>query len=216
MEGHQLCLQDEPERQAAEGWPRGPLTAHISTCPGFCPVFEAGGARRISWFTSVILYMKVLRCRGACHLLRFPEQCSQQRCVQSPVCFPGNGMKKCQPRDHSLGQALPPGFVAPTRIVWLDLSWICPLCLPLYAYSRSEGGGEVPGGGGSLFLSLLGCQPQPPFPGGKSLRPACSVLRAAWRGATGVPVIHLSRGCGPWDPSAERRQPFPGTLWDSP
>lgn len=63
----------------------GPLTAHTSqhvlASAGF---LDAGGARRTSWFTPVILYTKVLRYRGACPLLRFPEQCSQQRYVQSP------------------------------------------------------------------------------------------------------------------------------------
>lgn len=63
----------------------GPLTAHtFQHVLASARFLEAGGARRTSWFTPVILYTKVLRCGGARHLLRFPEQWSQQRCVQSP------------------------------------------------------------------------------------------------------------------------------------
>lgn len=126
-------------------------------------------------------------------------------------------MKKCQPRDHSLGQALPPGFVAPTRIVWLDLRWICPLCLPLVLqlFWGWRGGAGVEGGvrgwgwGGAYFFPSWAAGHSLPFPRGKSLRPACSVLQAALRGAMGVPVIHLSRDVA-LGPIGREDSPFPG------
>lgn len=95
--------------------------------------------------------------------------------------------EECQSSDHSLGQALPPGFVASTHIVWLDLRWICPLCLRLVLqlFLVGGGGGCLPSWAASHSL---------PSPGGKSLRPGCSVLRGALRGATRVPVVPPSRG----------------------
>ena len=138
------------------GGPAGPLTAHSSTRPGFCPVFGSwrGSQDQLVHISHFIHDgTEVQRCPP---LAQIPRAMLTAEVCPEPGLLPRKCNKECQPRDHSLGQALPPGFVAPTHIVWLDLSWMCPLGL--------SGAAAVPGGGGRGEPVCLPGLPATAFP----------------------------------------------------
>lgn len=123
-----------------------------------------------------------------------PRKWNEEVSAQRSQPGPGTATRLCGPHPYCVA-----GFE-------LDM----PTVPPSYATAvlRVEGGGAGRWGGAYFFPSWAASHSLP-FPGGKSLRPACSVLRAALRGATGVPVIHLSRDVA-LGPIGREDSPFPG------
>ena len=185
------------------GGPTGPLTAHNSTPPGFCPVFGnwRGSQDQLVHISHFIHKgTEVQRCPP---LAQIPRAMLTAEVCPEPGLPPRKCNEECQPRNHSLGQALPPGFVAPTHIVWLDLSWMCPLCLSLVLQL-------VPGVGvGGSLSALLGCPPQPSLSWRQEPETCVQCPASFLRGATRVPLTHLSRDVA-LVPIGREDSPFPG------